>query len=74
MLWTALARRWRNPNAALKMGVGTLLLGLGFLAVVAAARESALGQKASVHWVLLAYLLHTAAELCLAPVGLSLVS
>lgn len=68
-----------NPSAAVKYGLGLIIMGLGF--AVLAYGSSAIPQGAvagtvrvSMIWLILAYLLHTLGELCLAPVGLSYVS
>lgn len=66
-----------NPSAAVKYGLGLILLGVGFLALVFGSLGIAPGaQVASVSmlWLVLAYLFHTMGELCLSPVGLSYIS
>ncbi|HUQ51400.1 MAG TPA: peptide MFS transporter [Gammaproteobacteria bacterium] len=71
-LWVALGKRNLDPSAPLKFGFGLLLLGLGFLVMVLAADVVlATGNDVAPTWLLMAYLLHTFGELCLAPVGLS---
>jgi proton-dependent oligopeptide transporter, POT family len=71
-LWVALGRRNLDPSAPLKFGFGLILLGVGFLVMVFAAEVVlATGSDVAPTWLLLAYLLHTFGELCLAPVGLS---
>jgi POT family proton-dependent oligopeptide transporter len=71
-IWVALGKRNLDPSAPLKFGFGLLLLGLGFLVMVFAAElVLASGNDVAPTWLLLAYLLHTFGELCLAPVGLS---
>lgn len=74
MLWVALARRNLDPSAPAKFGFGLILLGLGFLFMVAAANIVAGGGKAMPYLLTLTYLLHTYGELCLSPVGLSFVT
>jgi POT family proton-dependent oligopeptide transporter len=75
-LWSALAARGRNPAAPVKMALGLLLTGAGFLFMVAAAaqRDTSSAHLASLWWLVLAYLFHTLGELCISPVGLSLMS
>lgn len=66
-----------NPSAAMKYGLGLILLGLGFGFLVIGSMGIAQGAKtaeASMMWLVLAYLFHTLGELCLSPVGLSYVS
>ena len=66
-----------NPSAAMKYGLGLILLGLGFgiLAFGTVGIPSG-AQTASVSmmFLILAYLFHTMGELCLSPVGLSYLS
>ncbi len=70
-LWVALARRQMNPAAPTKFAIGVILMGAGFLVMVAAAKLVAAGSKVLPYWLVLTYLLHTFGELCLSPVGLS---
>ena len=69
-----LGRRNLDPSAPAKFAFGLILLGLGFLVMVAAASIVASGRLAGPQWLLLAYLLHTFGELCLSPVGLNSVT
>jgi POT family proton-dependent oligopeptide transporter len=71
-IWVALGKRNLDPSAPVKFGFGLVLLGVGFLVMVFAAEVVlATGNDVAPTWLLLAYLLHTFGELCLAPVGLS---
>jgi len=66
-----------NPSAAMKYGIGLILLGLGFAILSFGASGIPSGaQTASVSMIflILAYLLHTMGELCISPVGLSYLS
>jgi POT family proton-dependent oligopeptide transporter len=56
------------------MSIGLALVGVGFLLLVAGARFADAGALVSPAWLLGAYALHTFGELCLSPIGLSLVS
>ncbi len=73
-MWAWLATHGRNPPTPRKMIFGLILTGVGFLFMVAAALESNTGIKASMWWLVLAYLFHTMGELCISPVGLSMVT
>jgi proton-dependent oligopeptide transporter, POT family len=73
-LWTWLGRRRIEPSTPVKMGLGLLLLGAGFVFMVIGARLSDGGVKVSPVWLVLAYTLHTFGELCVSPVGLSMVT
>jgi proton-dependent oligopeptide transporter, POT family len=73
-LWGALGRRGKEPTTPVKMVLGLLLLGIGFLFMVEGGRRADAGVLVSPWWLTLAYLFHTFGELCLSPVGLSYVS
>ncbi len=73
-LWIALAKRGRDLDIPSKMSLGLFLMGSGFLFMMGAATESAARGKASLAWIVLAYLFHTIGELCVSPIGLSMVS
>jgi proton-dependent oligopeptide transporter, POT family len=73
-LWLRLGERGREPSTSVKFALGLLLLGGGFVFLVFGARTSDAGHKAHMIWLILAYLLHTWGELCISPVGLSMVS
>jgi POT family proton-dependent oligopeptide transporter len=72
-LWVALGRRGLNPSTPMKFAIGLWLLGLAFLAMVLGAIE-ARGGLAGPHWLLVTYVVYTWGELCLSPVGLSMVT
>jgi POT family proton-dependent oligopeptide transporter len=73
-LWGALARRQREPSTPVKFALALLQLGLGFGALWYGAEHADQRGMVGVSWLLLAYLLHTTGEICLSPVGLSMVS
>ena len=79
LLWAYLNRNGKEPNTPIKMGLGMILLGLGFLLMVGAVMErgnagSDEAIKANIMWMLGTYLIHTCGELCLSPIGLSMVT
>jgi len=66
-----------NPSAAMKYGIGLILLGLGFAILSYGASDIPSGAKTasvSIVFLIMAYLFHTMGELCLSPVGLSYLS
>ena len=69
-LWTYLGKRGLEPSAPFKFGIGLIIVGAGFLVLVAGA-PSTPGVLTPVIFIFLLYLLHTMAELCFSPVGLS---
>ncbi len=72
-LWIWLDRRRMNPSTPLKFSLGLWLLGLAFIAMVFGALD-ARGGLAAPHWLLITYVAYTWGELCLSPVGLSMVT
>ncbi|NJN51178.1 MAG: peptide MFS transporter [Gammaproteobacteria bacterium] len=73
-LWVALARRGQEPSTPAKFGLGVVQVGLGFVALVQGAASASGDGMVALGWLALAYLLHTTGELCLSPVGLSMVT
>jgi proton-dependent oligopeptide transporter, POT family len=73
-LWVWLNKRGNEPSSPAKFSLGLVLLGMGFLVMVAASLAAAGGHKVSPMWLVLTYLLHTFGELSLSPVGLSTVT
>ncbi len=73
-LWTRLGRRQLDPSQPLKIALGLLCLGLGYVFMVWAALVARDGAKASMLLILLTYLWHTVGELCVSPTGLSYVT
>lgn len=72
-LWGKMAKQNKEPNAPLKFAIGVLLLGLGFL-VLGSSGGFATAGMVPLMFLVMGYLLHTLGELCLSPVGLSLVT
>ncbi|RTQ51461.1 MFS transporter [Hymenobacter gummosus] len=78
-IWLALGRKGKDLSIPVKMGLGMILLGAGFLFMVGAVMERGgdvanTSIKASILWLLATYFFHTIGELCLSPIGLSMVS
>ena len=70
--WLRVDRSKSNINTPQKMGLGLLLLAGGFflISLVNNSSDSAI----SLWWLVGVYFLHTLGELCLSPIGLSMVS
>ena len=73
-LWTGLAKRKIEPSTPVKFSLGLLQLGLGFGALWLGAEQADSRGMVATAWLILAYVLHTTGELCLSPVGLSMVT
>ena len=73
-LWGFLGSRKREPPTPYKFALGLLQLGLGFGAFWYGAAISDERGMVALQWLAIGYLLHTTGELCLSPVGLSMVT
>jgi POT family proton-dependent oligopeptide transporter len=72
--WGRLDRSRYALSTPAKMALGLVILGLGFIVLAFAdSRARAVGQVGP-WWLVAVYLLHTLGELCLSPVGLSMVT
>jgi POT family proton-dependent oligopeptide transporter len=74
LMWVGLGRRGLEPNIPVKFAIALLLVGAGFLLLVFGTRFAGPDFKVPLVWLAGLYLLHTMGELCLSPVGLSMVS
>jgi len=73
LLWLWMAKRKIEPNTVIKFGLGFLFLGLGFY-VLYATRFFAVDGMTSLDIFTLALLVITVGELCLSPIGLSIMT
>lgn len=74
LIWLALSKRKMEPNTIVKFGLGFLFLGLAYyLFFCTRFFADALG-KTSLEMFTLAYLAVTIGELCLSPIGLSMIT
>ncbi len=74
IMWLALAKRGIEPSIPVKFALAIFQVGLGFLVVVFGVSTFGSDGKAGMIWLVLIYLLHTTGELCLSPVGLSMIT
>jgi POT family proton-dependent oligopeptide transporter len=74
ILWTVVDRSRFKLTSSAKMGIGLVLLGLGFVIMYQAERATASTGKVGPQWLAFVYLMFTLGELCLSPIGLSLVN
>ncbi|SEW22898.1 peptide MFS transporter [Chitinophaga arvensicola] len=73
-LWLKLQQRNMEPISPVKQSLGLALLALGFFIIAIQMKSLGPNEKLGVSWLILMYLLHTLGELCLSPIGLSLVA
>jgi len=74
--WTQWRKKGKESSSLFKMGVGTIITGVGFLLLAKAAHDASLltDGKASIYWLYGAYLLHVVGELSISPVALSFIT
>lgn len=72
LLWLKMGRK--EPSSPTKMAWGLLLLAVGYLWIAFGVKDVSPGIKVSMIWLTGMYFLHTCGELCLSPIGLSLVN
>lgn len=70
--WLSVDRSKNKINTSQKMGLGLLLLASGFFLIMIVNNSSE--TSISLWWLVGVYFLHTMGELCLSPIGLSMVS
>ena len=74
-LWVWLAKRNAEPSTPVKFSFGLMFVGLGFLVLMWAAANMANSDfRVPLTFLFLTYLFHTIGELCLSPVGLSMIT
>jgi len=74
MLWNSLARSGLEPPIPIKFGLGLMGVGAGFLFLVWGAQFAGPDFKVGLWWLAGLYLIHSIAELCISPVGLSMIT
>ncbi|MDN3682135.1 peptide MFS transporter [Vibrio tapetis subsp. quintayensis] len=73
-VWIKLGKR--EPNSPVKFAMALFFLAIGFLCMVGAVLEQGgdTTVKTSMFWLVGAYFFHTLGELCLSPIGLSMIT
>ena len=72
-LWSFLNKHNIEPSSPMKQAIGLFLLSMGYLLIAFGVKGVEPGMKVSIVWLTSLYFIHTMGELCLAPIGLSLV-
>lgn len=73
VLWDKLRANDKEPISPVKLAVGLLLITVSFFMIATQVKDLGNSGLLAVKWLILLYLLNTCAELCLSPIGLSLV-
>lgn len=73
MLWDKLRANDKEPISPVKLAYGLLLIAVSFFMIANQVKDLGSSGLLALKWLILLYLLNTCAELCLSPIGLSLV-
>lgn len=73
-VWGSLNKRGVEPSSPSKQAIGLLLLSLGYLVICFGVKDVQPGIKVSLIWLTGLYFIHTMGEICLSPIGLSMVN
>ena len=74
IMWNGMARRGIEPTIPVKFGIALMGVGAGFLFLVWGAQFAGPDFKVGLWWLAGLYLIHSVAELCISPVGLSMIT
>jgi POT family proton-dependent oligopeptide transporter len=74
ILWGFLYLRKLEPSSPKKMALGLTLVALGYAVIAIAVKGLDVDGKVSMWWLIALYIIHSVGELCLSPIGLSMVS
>lgn len=73
VLWDKLRARNAEPLSTVKQSIGLLMIALSYFIIAHAVKDLGNTGLLAIKWLILLYLIQTWAELCLSPIGLSLV-
>ena len=74
VMWNAMAKAGVEPTIPVKFGIALVLVGAGFLFLVWGTHFTGPDFKVGIWWLAGLYLIHSIAELCISPVGLSMIT
>jgi proton-dependent oligopeptide transporter, POT family len=73
-LWGWLGKKNMEPASPFKQALGLFLLAMGYLVIAFGVKGIDPSTKLSMAWLVSLYTIHTFGELCLSPIGLSMVN
>ncbi|ESU21039.1 proton-dependent di-tripeptide transporter [Flavobacterium enshiense DK69] len=73
MLWDKLRAKGSEPISPMKQSFGLLLIAVSYFIIAHNVKDLGNSGLLSIYWLILLYLIQTCGELCLSPIGLSLV-
>jgi proton-dependent oligopeptide transporter, POT family len=74
VMWNWLNKHGLEPSTPFKFAIGLMLVGVGFLALAFGGQFHDGDFRVPLLWLVLAYFIHSMGELCLSPVGLSMIT
>lgn len=74
MLWDKLREKGKEPVSPMKQAMGLALIAVSYFIIAHNVKDLGNTGLLAVKWLMLLYLIQTMGELCLSPIGLSLVS
>jgi len=73
LLWDKLRAKGKEPVSPLKQAIGLALIALSYFIIAYNVKDLGISGKLAIKWLILLYFIQTCGELCLSPIGLSLV-
>lgn len=73
MLWDKLRASGKEPLSPVKQAIGLALIALSYFIIAHNVKDLGNNGLLAIYWLILLYLIQTFGELCLSPIGLSLV-
>ncbi|MFC4165331.1 peptide MFS transporter [Epilithonimonas zeae] len=73
LLWDKLRTKGKEPVSPLKQAIGLALIALSYFIIAYNVKDLGNSGLLAIKWLILLYLIQTMGELCLSPIGLSLV-
>jgi POT family proton-dependent oligopeptide transporter len=73
LLWDKLRAKGKEPVSPLKQAIGLALIALSYFIIAHNVKDLGNSGLLAIKWLMLLYLIQTMGELCLSPIGLSLV-
>lgn len=74
LMWSSFSKRKMEPASPYKQAIGLFLLALGYVVIAIGVKGLEPSVKVSMMWLVSVYTIHTFGELCLSPIGLSMVN
>jgi POT family proton-dependent oligopeptide transporter len=73
ILWDKLRAKGKEPVSPFKQAVGLAVMAISYLIIAYNVKDLGSGGMLAIKWLILLYFIQTCGELCLSPIGLSLV-